>query len=136
MNKAYLNAVEDAFGADVDYAMLVKIYGKTPEGGEVRYSSAQCIGAKKAAITGQPHFAHVSTSFSERQNLSMRMGMRRFTQLTNAFSKKAENREHARAIYFMHYNCCRIHQTLRCTPAMEAGVPDHVWSLEEMVALF
>ena len=115
--------------------MLVKIYGATAEGGEVRYSPAQCMGAKKAAITGQPDFAHVSTSFVERQNLSMRMGMRRFTRLTNGFSKKVENHEHALAIYFMHYNFCRIHQTLRCTPAMEAGVSDRVWSLQEMVEL-
>ena len=134
-HKAYLNAVEDAFGAEVDYAMLVKIYGATAEGGEVRYSPAQCMGAKKAAITGSPDFAHVSTSFVERQNLSMRMGMRRFTRLTNGFSKKVENHEHALAIYFMHYNFCRIHQTLRCTPAMEAGVTNHVWSLEEMIGL-
>ena len=134
-HKAYLNAVEDAFGADIDYAMLVKIYGATAEGGTVRYSPAQCMGAKKAAITGNPDFAHVSTSFVERANLTMRMGIRRFTRLTNGFSKKVENHEHALAIYFMHYNFCRIHQTLRCTPAMEAGVTDRLWSLEDMVGL-
>lgn len=134
-HKAYLQAVEDAFGCDIDYAMLNKIYGPAPEGPEIRYSPAQCMGAKKAVISGMPDFDHVSTSYTERQNLSMRMGMRRFTRLTNAFSKKVENLEHMTALYFMHYNFCRIHQTLRVTPAMEAGVADHVWSLEEVVAL-
>jgi IS1 family transposase len=134
-HKAYLNAVEDAFGCEIDYAMLVKIYGNVAEGGEVRYSPAVCMGAKKAAISGKPDFKHISTSFAERQNLSMRMGMRRFTRLTNGFSKKVENHEHALAIYFMHYNFCRIHTSLRVTPAMEAGVSQHVWSLEEMVGL-
>ena len=130
-----LTAVEDAFGADVDYAMLQKIYGATPEGGEVRYSPAQCMGAKRAVITGNPDFAHISTSFTERQNLTMRMSMRRFTRLTNAFSKKVENHEAAVALHFMYYNFCRIHQTLRVTPAMEAGIADHVWGLEEIVKL-
>lgn len=134
-HKAYLNAVEDAFGAEIDYAQLVKIYAAVQENGEVRYSPAQCMGAKKAVVTGQPDFRHVSTSHTERQNLSMRMGMRRFTRLTNAFSKKLENHEHAIALYFMYYNFCRIHQTLRVTPAMEAGITDHVWSLEEIVSL-
>lgn len=134
-HKAYLSAVEDAFGSDVDYAMLQKIYGIAPEGGEVRYSPAQCMGAKKAVISGKPDFKHVSTSHTERQNLSMRMGMRRFTRLTNAFSKKIENHEHAIALYFMYYNFCRIHQTLRVTPAMEAGIANHVWTLEEVVAM-
>jgi IS1 family transposase len=134
-HKAYLNAVEDAFGAEIDYAMLVKIYGNVSEGGEVRYSPAVCMGARKANITGKPDYKHISTSFAERQNLSMRMGMRRFTRLTNGFSKKVENHEHALAIYFMHYNFCRIHQSIRVTPAMEAGVSQHVWSLEEMVGL-
>jgi len=134
-HKAYLNAVEDAFGSEIDYAMLVKIYGNVAEGGEVRYSPAVCMGARKANITGKPDYRHISTSFAERQNLSMRMGMRRFTRLTNGFSKKVENHEHALAIYFMHYNFCRIHQSLRVTPAMEAGVAQHVWSLEEMVGL-
>src|SRR5215210_8493095 len=115
--------------------MLVKIYGAAPEGPETRYSPAQCMGARKAAISGAPDFKHISTSYVERQNLSMRMGMRRFTRLTNGFSKKVENHEHALAIYFMHYNFCRIHQTLRVTPAMQAGLTDHVWSLEEMVGL-
>lgn len=134
-HKAYLNAVEDAFGADIDYAMLQKIYGNAQEGGEVRYSPAVCMGAKKAVITGQPDFKHVSTSMVERQNLTMRMSMRRFTRLTNGFSKKVENHEHSIALHFMHYNFCRIHKTLRVTPAMEAGVSDHVWTIEEMVAM-
>ena len=134
-HKAYLNAVEDAFGADIDYAMLVKIYGASPEGATVRYSPAQCMGAKKAAITGQPDFAHVSTSIVERQNLTMRMSMRRFTRLTNGFSKKVENHEHSVALHFMHYNFCRIHKTLRVTPAMEAGVTDHVFELSELIEI-
>ena len=134
-HKAYLNAVEDAFGAEIDYAMLVKIYGNIGEGGEVRYSPAVCMGAKKAAITGKPDFKHISTSHVERQNLTMRMGMRRFTRLTNGFSKKVENHEHSVALHFMHYNFCRIHKSLRVTPAMEAGIADHVWEISEMVEM-
>ena len=134
-HKAYLNAVEDAFGANIDYAMLVKIYGNSPEGGEVRYSPAQCMGARKAVQTGKPEFKHISTSFVERQNLTMRMSMRRFTRLTNGFSKKVENHEHAVALHYMHYNFCRIHKSLRVTPAMEAGVSDHVWTIAELIAL-
>lgn len=134
-HKAYLGAVEDAFGANIDYAMLVKIYGAAPEGGEVRYSPAQCMGARKAVQSGRPDYKHISTSFIERSNLSLRMGNRRFTRLTNGFSKKVENHEHSVALYMMYYNFCRIHQTLRVTPAMEAGISDHVWSLEEMVGL-
>jgi IS1 family transposase len=137
-HKAYLEAVEDAFGSEIDYAMLVKIYGNTNGNGvpaEVRYSPAQCMGARKAVISGNPDRNHISTSHSERSNLSIRMGMRRFTRLTNAFSKKLENHEHALALYFMYYNFARIHQTLRVTPAMEAGIADHVWSLEEIVGL-
>ena len=134
-HRAYLNAVEDAFGADVDYAQLVKIYGNEPQGGEVRYSPAVCMGARKAKITGQPEFAHVSTSFVERQNLTMRMSMKRFARLSNGFSKKVENHEHMVALHYMYYNFGRIHQTLRVTPAMEAGVADHVWSLDEIIAL-
>lgn len=133
-HKAYLSAVEDAFGAEVDYAMLVKIYGAAPEGPQ-RYSPAQCMGAQKAVITGAPDFKHVSTSYAERQNLTMRMSMRRFTRLTNGFSKKVENHEHALALYFMFYNFARIHQSIRVTPAMETGVADHVWNIEEIVAL-
>jgi cell fate regulator YaaT (PSP1 superfamily) len=130
--------VEDAFGADIDYAQLVKIYGthSSPnENAEIRYSPAQCMGAKKAVITGQPDFKHISTSFTERQNLTMRMSMRRFTGLTNAFSKKVENHDAAVALHFMYYNFARIHMSLRVTPAMEAGISDHVWSLEAIVRL-
>lgn len=134
-HKAYLNAVEDAFGSEVDYAQLVKIYGNAPEHGEVRYSPAICMGARIASINGNPDFAHVSTSYVERQNLTMRMGMRRFTRLTNGFSKKVQNHEAAIALHFMYYNFARIHQTLRITPAMAAGVAGHVWSIEEIVRL-
>lgn len=132
--RAYLEAVEGAFGADVDYAQLVKLYGEAREA-EKRYSPAQCIGSQKTRIEGQPDPRHVSTSFVERQNLTMRMSMRRFTRLTNAFSKKIENLEAAVALHFMWYNFGRVHQTLGVTPAMEAGVTDHVWSVEEIVAL-
>jgi hypothetical protein len=128
-------AVEDAFGADIDYAMLQKIYGVEQQLGEVRYSPAQCMGARRAVISGTPDFKHVSTSMVERQNLTMRMSMRRFTRLTNAFSKKVENHEHSVAIHYINYNFSRIHQTLRVTPAMEAGITDHVWELEEIVGL-
>jgi hypothetical protein len=114
--------------------MLQKIYGEGPKT-EARYSPAQCMGARKAVINGNPDHKHISTSFTERQNLTMRMQMRRFTRLTNAFSKKLENHEAAIALHFMHYNFCRIHQTLRVTPAMAAGLSNHVWTLEEMVSL-
>ncbi|MGI8605370.1 MAG: IS1 family transposase [Verrucomicrobiales bacterium] len=134
-HKAYVSAVEDAFGADIDYSMLIKIYGNASEGPEVRYSPAQCMGAKKTVIAGEPDFKQVSTSFVERQNLTMRMQMRRFTRLTNAFSKKIENHEHNLALHYMFYNFGRIHQTLRITPAMAAGVSDHVWSVEEILGL-
>jgi len=134
-HRAYFQAVEDAFGSMVDYAQLQKLYG-APSGEEARrYSPAQCIGADMKVISGDPDPAHVSTSYVERQNLTMRMQMRRFTRLTNAFSKKIENHCHAVALHFMQYNFCRIHQTLRVTPAMEAGISDHVWSLEEVVGL-
>ena len=126
-HRAYLSAVEDAFGADIDYAMLQKIYGSVGDSPETRYSPAICMGARKAVISGRPDHNHVSTSYAERQNLTMRMSMRRFTRLTNGFSKKLENHEHPLALYFMYYNFCRIHQTLRVTPAMEAGVADHLW---------
>lgn len=132
-HKAYLQAVEEAFGADIDYAMLVKIYGTAPESAKGRYSPAECLGTHKAPIEGKPDPEHISTSYAERANLSMRIGMRRFTRLTNAFSKKAENHAHALAIYFMHYNFVRIHQTLRCTPAMAAGVTDTLWELGDLV---
>ena len=133
---AYLVAVERAFGGDVDYGMLKKIYGN-PGGGkeERRYSSGECCGAIKGAVCGEPDFDHISTSFVERQNLTMRMGMRRFTRLTNGFSKKIENHDYAIAIHYMHYNFGRVHRSLRVTPAMEAGMADHVWTLEEIVTL-
>ena len=131
--KVYLDAVESAFGADVDYTQLVKIYGSTQE--ETRYSPAECIGCETKIIQGKPDPKNISTSYVERQNLTMRMTMRRFTRLTNGFSKKIENHAYAVALYTMHYNFCRIHQTLRVTPAMEAGVADHVWSIEELATL-
>ena len=131
---AYLTAVEGAFGLDVDYAMLVKTYGE-PVGEEHRYSPPVCTGALKRRIIGDPKIEDVSTSYVERQNLTMRMSMRRFTRLTNGFSKKIENLEHAVALHFMHYNFGRIHKALRVTPAMEAGKADHVWNLEEIAAL-
>ncbi len=133
-NRVYLNAVEDAFGNEIDYAMLVKVYGPEP-GGETRYSPPVVIATHPAVVTGNPDQAHISTSYVERQNLTMRMQMRRFTRLTNAFSKKVENHAAAVSLHFMHYNFARIHTTLRVTPAMEAGVTDHVWSLEEIVGL-
>ena len=132
--KVYLNAVEDAFGSEIDYATLVKIYG-SPAENEKRYSPARIIGVQAATITGDPNPKHISTSYIERQNLTMRMSMRRFTRLTNGFSKKIENHIAAIAIHYLHYNFCRIHQTLRVTPAMEAGISDHVWSVSELVGL-
>jgi IS1 family transposase len=133
-HKAYLEAVEDAFGADIDYAQLQKIYGAVNEN-DTHYSPAKCIGCDMKVVSGSPDPKHVSTSFVERQNLSMRMSIRRFTRLTNAFSKKIENHAAAVALWFMYYNFCRVHQTLRVTPAMEAGIADHVWSIEELCAL-
>ena len=133
-HKMYLEAVETTFGSEVDFSQLVKIYGSSPES-EVRYSPAECIGIEKNNIQGNPDPEHVSTSYVERQNLTMRMNMRRFTRLTNAFSKKIENLNHAVALHFRHYNFCRMHQTLRVTPAMEAGVTDHVWGIEEIISL-
>jgi IS1 family transposase len=130
----YLAAVEDAFGGDIDYAMLQKLYGSDPQG-EKRYSPAICLGATVRTITGDPDPKHISTSYVERQNLTMRMHMRRFTRLTNGFSKKVEMHGHAIALHFMYYNFSKIHQTLRVTPAMEAGLSDHVWSLEEIIGL-
>jgi IS1 family transposase len=133
-HRAYLNAVEDAFGSDVDYAQLQKIYGASEEP-EKRYSPAKCIGCDMKTVSGSPDPLHVSTSFVERQNLTMRMSMRRFTRLTNGFSKKVENHAAAVALHFMHYNFARIHKTLRITPAMAAGISDHVWSYEEIARL-
>lgn len=132
--KLYVQAVEGAFGMDVDFAQLVKLYGEAPEG-QRRYSPAECIGTRREVYAGNPDPAHISTSYVERQNLTMRMSMRRFTRLTNAFSKKVENLEAAVALHFMYYNFARVHQSLRVTPAMEAGVSDHVWTIAEIVAL-
>jgi IS1 family transposase len=135
-HKAYIMAVEDAFGADIDYGMLIKLYSHDGSKEDSRkYSPGECCGIRKRKIQGNPVLKDVSTSYVERMNLNMRMGMRRFTRLTNAFSKKIENHFHALAIYFMFYNFGRIHQTLRVTPAMEAKLTDHVWSLEEIAAL-
>lgn len=131
----YLDAVEDAFGNNIDYAMLVKLYGSPTKEEQRRYSPAKCTGTSLQIVEGFPNKQHISTSYVERQNLTMRMGMRRFTRLTNAFSKKAENLEHALALHFMHHNFCRLHKTLGMTPAMAAGVADHPWSVQEIVAL-
>ena len=133
-HRPYLEAVEKAFGGEVDFAQLIKIYGETVEG-QKRYSPAECIGAKKSKVVGNPDLCCVSTSFVERQNLTMRMSIRRFTRLTNAFSNKIENHAHSVALHYMHYNFVRIHKTLRVTPAMAAGVSDHVWSIGEIVQL-
>ncbi len=134
-HKAYLDAVEGAFGIDVDYAQLIKIYGASPESAKGRYSPADCTGIRKERVTGSPEKAHVSTSYVERQNLTMRMSMRRFTRLTNAFSKKVENHEHMVALYTTWYNFVRQHKTLRCSPAMAAGLSTTLWSMEDVVAL-
>jgi len=137
-HKVYLEAVEGAFGNDIDYAMLVKMYegdSSKKASAEVRYSPAQCTGSRTQKITGDPDPAHISTSYAERAHLTMRMGMRRFTRLTNGFSKKVDNHKAAVALHFMHYNFARIPKTLRATPAMEAGVADHVWSLEKIAGL-
>lgn len=136
-HKPYLNAVEDAFGDDIDYAMLVKLYGgeTAGHGSERKYSPGESCGTITGTVCGNPDKTHVSTSYVERQNLTMRMGIRRFTRLTIGFSKKIENHAHAVALHFMYYNFGRIHKTLRVTPAMEAGVSDHVWSIEEVASL-
>ena len=137
-HKPYLEAVEEAFGGDTDYAMLVKHYGSPKDAGkshERKYSPAECNGSKKIKISGEPEKKLVSTSHVERQNLTMRMHMRRFTRLTNAFSKKVENHAHAVALHFMFYNFVRIHQTLKVTPAMQAGIADTLWTLEDIVNL-
>jgi IS1 family transposase len=133
-HKPYLEAVEGAFGMDVDFAQLVKVYGAPAEGTR-RYSPADFVATERIRVTGDPDPGHISTSYVERQNLTMRMSMRRFTRLTNAFSKKVENLEAAVALHFMHYNFARVHQSLRVTPAMEAGISDHVWTIAEIVAL-
>ena len=136
-HKAYLEAVEGAFGGDVDYAQLIKIYG-IPAGlsaQERRYSPPECISTRTRIVEGDPELEHINTSYVERQNLTMRMSMRRFTRLTNAFSKKLENHMHAVALHFMHYNFCRIHQTLKVTPAMESGVTDKLWEISDIAQL-
>ncbi|MBZ5591338.1 MAG: DDE-type integrase/transposase/recombinase [Acidobacteriia bacterium] len=133
-HKVYLNAVIDAFADEIDYAMLVKMFNADAPG-ESRYSPAHFVATEKVPLLGDPNRKYISTSYAERQNLTMRMSMRRFTRLTNGFSKKIENHEAAVALHYMHYNFARVHQTLRVTPAMQAGVSDHVWSFEEIVAL-
>jgi IS1 family transposase len=130
----YMGAIEIAFGENVDYAQLHKIYGASNEP-ETRYSPARIIGCDMKTVIGRPDYRHVSTSYVERQNLTMRMSMRRFTRLTNGFSKKIENHAHSVALHFMYYNFCRVHKTLRVTPAMEAGLSDHVWSMEEFAGM-
>jgi IS1 family transposase len=135
-HRAYLEAVEGAFGADIDFAQLVKLYGEAPGvGSERRYSPAECVGARKTPITGNPDPKHISTSYAERANLTMRMHMRRFTRLTNAFSKKVENHAHSMALFTTYYNFVRIHKTLRVTPAMAAGVSARLWEVSDIVAL-
>ena len=132
--KAYLEAIDQTFGIDIDYAQLVKLYGNSLEG-EHRYSPADCTGAIKQVVTGDPKAKHISTSYVERQNLTMRMSLRRFTRLTNAFSKKVENHAHAIALHFMYYNFVRIHKTLRVTPAMAAGISKKLWSIEDLAKI-
>jgi IS1 family transposase len=134
-HKMYLSAVEDAFGGAIDFAQLVKIYGKAPEGPEVRYSPAECIGCERIGVTGNPDPKLVSTSYVERSNLTVRMSVRRFTRLTNAFSKKLRNHTAAFGLFSAHYNFCRIHKTLRVTPCMAAGVTARVWSIADLVGL-
>lgn len=136
-HKAYIEAVEDAFGPDIDFAQLIKLYGSAGQtkDDQRRYSPAECTGTEKRRITGNPDIKNVSTSYVERQNLTMRMHMRRFTRLTNAFSKKLENHMHAISLYFMFYNYCKIHKSLRITPAMAAGITEHVWEIADIVNL-
>jgi IS1 family transposase len=131
----YLSAVEDAFGGAIDFAQLIKVYGNAPSGPETRYSPAECIGTQKHAVAGCPDPKHVSTSYVERANLAIRMSVRRFTRLTNAFSKKVENHIAALGLFHAHYNLCRIHRSLRVTPAMAAGVASRVWEIADLVAL-
>jgi IS1 family transposase len=133
--RVYVDAIEAQFGANIDYAMLVKLYGESSEATEKRYSPAKYVSSEKKRITGLPDPDHISTSYVERNNLTMRMGMRRFTRLTNGFSKKVENLAHAVSLHFMYYNFVRIHQSLRVTPAMEAGVTDHLWTVEDIAKL-
>ncbi|HUF55809.1 MAG TPA: IS1 family transposase, partial [Thermohalobaculum sp.] len=134
-HKPYLEAVEGTFGGDIDYAVIHKIYGTDPLSPRGRYSPPICTGVDIKRIEGSPDPAHISTSYAERQNLTMRMSMRRFTRLTNAFSKKVENHAHSVALHFMYYNFCRIHRSLKVTPAMAAGVTDRLWDIEDIVAV-
>jgi hypothetical protein len=134
-HKAYLEAVEGAFGDDIDYAQLVKIYGASSEIAKGRYSPAECMGTRKTRIEGDPDPAHVSTSYVERSNLTIRMHMRRFTRLTNGFSKKVENHAYAVALHMMYYNFVRLHSKLRMSPAMAAGLSDRLWEISDIVAL-
>lgn len=134
-NRACLDAVEDAFGADVDYAMLVKVYGTPTVEDQRKYSPAACTSCTQHVVTGNPDKAEISTRYVERQNLTIRMGSRRFTRLANAFSRKPENHIHALALHFMYYNFTRRHMSLRVSPAMKAGIADHLWSIEEIVDL-
>lgn len=131
--RAYLTAVEESFGAGIDYAVLSKVYESSQE--ETRYSPAVCVSCDTKRVIGNPDSVHISTSYVERQNLSMRMGMRRFTRLTNGFSKKIENHAYMLALYYMHYNFVRIHRSLRVTPAQEAGVTERMWTIDDIVAL-
>jgi len=133
-HRPYLEAVESAFGLDIDYAMLVKIYGSDPA--EKGYSPAKCVGCDAKTVTGQPNPKHISTSYVERQNLTMRMSLRRLTRLTNVFSKKVEMHAHSVALHFMHYNFVKIHSTLRTTPARAADVTDRLWEIADLVAFF
>lgn len=134
-HRAYLDAVGDTFGIDIDYAMLVKLYGKDPNESEHRYSPPVCIGCESEVIEGEPDPEHISTSYVERQNLNMRMGMRRFTRLTNGFSKKLENHCHMLALYTVWYNFVRVHKTLKVTPAMDAGLVEKLWTIADLVAI-
>ena len=133
-HKAYLEAIEGAFGDNIDYAMMVKLYGNVDEG-QKRYSPAECVGIRKTKISEKPNLSHISTSHVERQNLTMRMSMRRFTRLTNGFSKKVENHCYALALYFVWYNFVRIHKTLKMSPAMASGVSDTLWSMEDLIQM-
>jgi IS1 family transposase len=136
-HRAYLQAVEDTFGADIDYSMLIKLYGELPSSPEAarRYSPSDCVGTRTEKLTGNPDPKHVSTSYAERANLTMRMAMRRFTSLTNAFSRKLENHAHMAALYALWYNFVRVHKTLRTTPAMAAGIETRLWSMEDVILL-
>jgi IS1 family transposase len=134
-HRMYLGAVANAFGEEIDYAQLVKLYGIDPAESDKRYSPAVCTGIEVHAVSGSPDPERISTSYIERQNLTMRMSMRRFTRLTNAFSKKIENLAAAVSLHFMHYNFCRVHKTLGTTPAVAAGIADHTWTLDELISL-